>query len=183
MLAWAQPQRFLTLTNAPEDWQKLRQKLRHLTVKLRADGYPTQMAWTVERGSKTGMRHVHALQHGAYVPQRLLQDRWGAITHIEAIKGSRAAAGYAMKEAMRVSGYAVKGAVTDHLRHLELNGGRGCHYTRGYLHGRRLRDVEKMLNPSQEGLTWVLVANGTYDDEVRAAFARTNAGNHSSPSG
>lgn len=157
MLAWAKPERFATFTNAPEDWQALRQKQRTLTLKLRREGYSWESAWTVERGSKTGMKHVHALQHGSFVPQKLLQEAWGAIVHIEAIRGARGVANYALKEASRVAGYAVKGTTAQLAEHLALNGGRGCHYSRGYLHGKRLREVEGWLWPGQPELTWIVV--------------------------
>lgn len=156
MIAWAAPERFVTLTNAPDDWQRLRQRLRRLTMRVRREGYRTEWAWTVEHGSKTGMVHIHALQHGDYIPQRKLQDLWGAIVHIEKVKGSRGAANYAMKEATRVAGYAMKGTHADLLAHLDRNGGRGCHMSRAYLRGRRTREVERLLWPAEEGLTWIV---------------------------
>lgn len=102
------------------------------------------------------MRHIHALQHGDYVPQRVLQDAWGRIVHIRAIRGASQAANYAMKEARSVAGYAMKGSHSDLLAHLDRNGGRGCHLSRKYLHGKRTRDVERLLRPEQQGLTWML---------------------------
>lgn len=141
VLAWARPERFVTLSQAPLTWQPLRQKVRKLTMAVRAAGYRTEWAWTVERGSKTGMIHVHALQHGDYIPQKELQRLWGRIVHIKAIKGAQGAAGYAMKEASRVAGYAMKGTHEALLGHLDLNGGRGCHMSRRYLRGERTRDV------------------------------------------
>lgn len=158
----------MTLTQAPDDWQALRQRVRTLTMRLRRDGYRTEWAWTVEHGSKSGMVHVHALQHGSYVPQRALEALWGRRVDIRAIKGSQRVVNYAMKEAQRVAGYSLKGTHQDLLTHLERNGGRACHYSRGYLRGERLRDVEAKLWPGQEGLTWIVVSNGTYDHEVPA---------------
>lgn len=145
--------------------------MRKLTMNVRAAGYRTEWAWTVERGAKTGMVHVHALQHGDYIPQKDLQRLWGRIVHIKAIKGAQGAAGYAMKEASRVAGYAMKGTHESLLAHLQLNGGRGCHMSRRYLRGERTRDVERLLWPSQERLTWVLVDAHESDAEVRARFA------------
>lgn len=161
----------MTLTLAPAEWQALRQKLRKLTLTLRSAGYLVEWAWTVEAGAQTGMRHVHALQHGDFIPQRELQRMWGARVDIRAIKSEGGAAKYAMKEARRVAGYAMKGTHRQLLAHLALNGGRGCHMSRGYLHGRRTRDVEKLLWPSEQKLTWVLVDCHETDAEVRARFA------------
>lgn len=166
VLAWARPERFVTLTQAPEDWQRLRAKLRKLTMRVRQEGLTVEWAWTVERGTQTGMIHIHALQHGQFIPQAKLQDWWGAIVHIERIRQPKGATRYALKEANRVAGYTLKGSHQAMLAHLDLNGGRVCHYSRGYLHGKRVREVEKLLWPGQPDLTWVAVSNGSYDHEV-----------------
>lgn len=160
VMAWAKPERFVTLTNAPENWQQLRQKVRDLVRSLRADGYKFEMGWTVEAGSKSGMVHVHGLQHGSYVPQAHLQQRWGAIADIRAVRGRKGAARYAMKEALAVSGYTMKEAGGNFDEHLERNGGRGCHMTRGYLRGETADSVLEQLQRQRmdgELLTWALV--------------------------
>jgi hypothetical protein len=162
VIAWAEPQRFVTLTLAPTTWQACRGKVRHLVEEVRGDGFRWEMAWTVERGTVSeDLHHVHGLQHGDYVPQRQLERRWGARVDIRAIKGARKVAGYAMKEALMVAGYALKGErkLEDHL---DLNGGRGVHLTRGYLHGRRTDEVLEELRGQlrERELTWVLVRPG-----------------------
>jgi hypothetical protein len=162
ILAWAKPERFITLTQAPENWTALRKKAAVLKRDLQADGLRLELAWTVEKGKETGMRHVHALQHGDYIPQAQLQKRWGRIADIRAIRGVRGAADYAMKEAVSVSGYAMKGAA-DLDAHLDLNGGRGCHVSRGYLRGETQASVLDLLQRERsegEVLTWVLVLPG-----------------------
>ncbi len=162
ILTWAKPERFITLTQAPKDWPALRQKVRALKHDLQGDGLRLEVAWTVEKGKETGMRHVHALQHGDYIPQAQLQERWGRIADIRAIRGVREAADYAMKEAVSVSGYAMKGAA-DLDAHLDLNGGRGCHVSRGYLRGETQASVLDLLQRERsegEVLTWVLVLPG-----------------------
>jgi hypothetical protein len=179
VLAWAGPERFVTLTNAPADWQKLRQKVRKLCLRLRNDGYRVEWAWTVERGARTGMRHIHALQHGDYIPQRELQERWQAIVHIERVKGARGAAGYAMKEAARVTHYAVKGTKSNLREHLDLNGGRGYHMSRRYLRGCRTREVEQLLSPSDPNLHWITVPATTTIEEGRAMAAAACPGDFS----
>lgn len=157
MLAWASPERFVTLTQAPDEWQPLRQKVRKLALALRAEGYAVEWAWTVEAGAKTGMRHVHLLQHGDYIPQRTLARMWGRRVDVRKIGEASGAAGYAMKEASRVAGYAMKNGRTDLARHLALNGGRGCHLSRRYLRGYRVRDVEALISPALDVYSWVLV--------------------------
>lgn len=142
------PQRLVTFTQAPENWDTLRQKVAKLTHTLRhKHGLDWEIAWTVEL-TKQDVPHIHALQKGSYVPQALLQDAWGAIVDIRAIKSDRSAvAGYALKEAMKVAGYATKEANTAEgaLAHKALNGNRLVHLTRGYLGGHRSEEVRKLI--------------------------------------
>jgi len=105
------------------------------------------------------MRHVHGVQHGDYVPQRQLQELWGG-RRVDVRALSRPGAGiYAVKEALQVAGYVSKGAASHH-EHLDLNGGRAAHFSRGYLHGLSARDalrqVAREMNPGLDGLTWHL---------------------------
>lgn len=160
VIAWAKPTRFATFTNAPTEWQPLRQKVRRLTMNVRRAGYRVEWAWTVERGDNTGMIHVHALQHGEFIPQAELQAMWGAIVDIRRVRGRVGAANYAMKEAAMVAGYAMKNGVAALDEHLDLNGGRGMHMSRGYLRGLRTREVEKLLWPTDPALDWILVPMG-----------------------
>lgn len=171
MLAWAEPQRFVTLTQAPAEWQALRQRVRKLCLRARNDGYRVEWAWTVEKGSQTGMIHVHALQHGDYIPQRRLQDLWGRRVDIRAIKTATGAALYSLKEAQRVAGYATKGARSNLVEHLALNGGRGYHISRGYLRGKSTREVERIVRPVDPNLTWMTVPCTLSLEEGRAMAA------------
>ncbi len=154
--------RFVTGTLAPEDWQQRRQKVRDLRRCLRRRGFAWEMAWTTERGSATGMVHVHGLQHGDYVPGAVLNEVWGARTNIQAVK-TGGVAQYVTKDALRVAGYAVKGtsASPDGLHeHLSLNGGRAMHWSRGFLHGLDKREaaaaLRAELNASGAERTWHL---------------------------
>lgn len=104
------------------------------------------------------MIHVHALQHGSFIPQAELQELWGRIVHIEAIKTPRGAAKYAMKEAARVVGYTMKETARHLATHLDRNGGRAVHMSRGFLHGKRVREVESILWAGQQELTWIVEA-------------------------
>lgn len=161
------------MTQAPDDWQALRRKVRKLALRLREAGYRCEWAWTVEQGSKTGMRHIHALQHGDYIPQRELQDAWGRIVHIEAIRGAAGAATYAMKEASRVAGYGLKGTREHLAEHLSLNGGRAYHMSRRYLRGARTREVERIVDGVDQRLTWIVVPAATPRHEAEAIAAST----------
>lgn len=156
--------RFLTLTNAPCSWQPRRQKVRDLRRWARDElGAEWEIGWSTEVGSRTGMVHVHGIEHGAQkIPQAALQDRWGAIVDIRAVRTPGAGV-YTVKDALRVAGYTVKGATGDHdglMAHLDLNGGRAAHWSRGFLHGLVKRDALAQARAELadgEVLTWRLV--------------------------
>lgn len=168
IVAWARPERFVTLTQAPADWQRCRQKVRKLTLKLRAEGYRTEGAWTVEKGKQTGMIHVHMLQHGDYIPQRTLAQLWGRRVDIRRVSDAAGAARYTTKHAARrLASYTMKGAGADLAEHLDLNGGRGIHMSRQYLHGLRSAEVWRLLHPPS-ALTWVQVPADLTDEEAGA---------------
>lgn len=168
VMAWARPERFVTLTNAPPTWQPLRQKVRKLALRLRDDGHRVEWAWTVEQGSKTGMVHVHLLQHGDYVRQATLQNAWGAIVHIRRIDDANRAARYTTKHAARrVVSYTMKGTASELDQHLDLNGGRGVHMSRRYLRGETFRSAWAILHPPG-ALKWVQVPCMTSDTDAAA---------------
>lgn len=155
------PTRFVTLTLAPVEWQPCRQKLRDLRRLLARRGYGGwEVAWTRELTS-SGLPHVHALQKGPYVPQKELQAAWGAIVDIRAIRrrGAERTARYALKEAQRVAGYSLKEAEGDSLAgHLERNGGRLVHLSRGYLGGQTQEQVwADIVSQREADDAWVLV--------------------------
>lgn len=154
VVAYMKPQRFGTLTLAPQDWQAARWQVKRWLRSLHRAGYEYEIAFTCEL-TKSGLRHVHFLQRGAYVKQAELQDRWGAIVDIRAIHGARAAAGYALKEAMGVASYALKGT-SDLREYLRLNGGRFVHPTRGYLSGRTQASIVREIRGSEH--RWVPLA-------------------------
>lgn len=158
----------MTLTQAPSSWQPLRAKVRKLALTLRTAGYHLEWAWVVELGDKTGMIHVHALQHGDYIPQDELQDAWGRIVHISRIHDVDQAARYTTKHAAaRAVSYTMKQAAWRLDEHLDLNGGRGVHLSRGYLHGLRSDAVWRLLHPASE-LDWVVVPATTTDVDAVA---------------
>lgn len=149
------------LSQAPADWDKLRQKVRKLRFTLAAkDGLKCDLAWTVERNPKGTGFHIHALQKGDYIPQPLLQDRWGHVVHIQKIRTDpQKVASYATKEALRVAGYTVKGSTgspASIATHLRLNGGRIVHVGKGYLGEWTQEETWKALRgPLEPG--WMLV--------------------------
>lgn len=128
-------QRFLTLTQAPDEWQARRQRMRDYKRQLAAKGLACEWAWTTEKGGENGMVHIHAVQWGDYLPWRTLLDVWGHRVNIKEVKTEpQLVAGYISKGAGAVAGYLTKEAQADYLGWLDLNGGRPWHTSRGF-HG------------------------------------------------
>lgn len=135
--------RFITLTQAPEDWQQRRAQVRDLARRLRSIGIRTEWIWVTERGHKTGMVHVHAVQHGDYVPQRQLEELWGG-RRVD-IRAAAARHGeYISKSAARVASYVSKSGAEDLDAALDLNGGRLHHWSRGFW-GMPIRDYRRSI--------------------------------------
>jgi hypothetical protein len=148
-IAAAVPQRFIVVTFPQAEWglpfQAVRRKVKRYRQTIQDLYGSCEWAWTIERGA-AGNLHVNLLQKGPEkLPQRVLQERWGGIVHVQRIRSRGGASSYAMKEAMRVSGYAVKEATGRLDEHLELNGGRLAHWSRQYFDGRRIADVRSEL--------------------------------------
>lgn len=138
--------RFITLTNAPDDWQARRGQVRDLARRLRASGYRTEWIWVTEAGHRTGMIHVHLVQHGDYVPQAELQDLWGG-RRVD-IRTALARHGeYISKSAARVASYVSKGGAGDLDAALALNGGRLHHWSRGFW-GAPIREFRRSVTES-----------------------------------
>ncbi len=157
--------RLVTLTGLPADFQLARGQVRGFARRLRVDGYAWEWAWAIEANPRGTGWHAHGVQHGDYVNQAHLQDRWGGrIVDVRALKQPGAGV-YAVKEALRVAGYVTKGAAGEMLpEHLARNGGRAVHWSRGYLHGRTKREALAELRAELadgEVLTWALVPPGT----------------------
>jgi hypothetical protein len=125
--------RFLTLTLAPEDWQDVRKRMKDLVQFLRRDrGIRVNWLWVVEEGDLGGMKHIHAVQWGDFIPWRDLLGWWGARVQIEA---SSAAVGYLGKNVIRYLGKNLDGDREGIEDHMNLNGGRAAHWTRGFFAG------------------------------------------------
>lgn len=156
-LLLAMPERFVTLTLFPEDWQRGRAQVRDFVRRIRKDGYRWEMAWAVEVNPRGTGHHLHALQLGDYVPQAEVQQRWGAIAHIRAMKGNAGmAAQYVVKEAagtMREAGYILKAGPAR---------SRPVNITRGYFRGKTLgwarEEVTRLMYGTVKVPGWELVS-------------------------
>lgn len=138
--------RFLTLTNAPDDWQQRRCQVRDLARRLRSDGLETQWIWVTERGHKTGMVHVHAIQWGDYIPQAQLQELWGG-RRVDIRSAQPRHGEYISKSAGKVASYVSKGGRDDLEAALDLNGGRLHHWSRGFW-GMPIREYRRSIAES-----------------------------------
>lgn len=125
--------RYITLTLAPDDWDELRQRMKDLARFLRARDIRVKWLWVVEKGSLTGMKHVHAVQWGDFIPWQDLLGWWGARVEIKA--GQKAALGYLSKNVVRYLGKGLDGDGESIERHMNLNGGRAAHWSRGFYNG------------------------------------------------
>lgn len=145
--------RFITLSLAPEGWQPTRQAVWEWLQRLRRAGYRMHVLWVVEQGSETGMKHVHAVQWGDFIPKDVLTASWPfGSTHIE---GVTAATDYLAKGVMR---YVAKG-IDDHSTieaHMNLNGGRAAHWSTEFFAGMG-RNAYRAANPLP-GIYFVEVA-------------------------
>lgn len=179
LMTWSARQvkrrRLITLTKLPDDWQTARGQVRDYLRRLRQDGYAFEMCWCIEANPRGTGLHAHGLQVGDFVAQQVLQERWGGrIVDVRALKTPGAGV-YAVKEALRVAGYVAKGAGGGSealMGHLDRNGGRAAHMTRGFLHGRTKREALAELRRELSGgadLTWVTVPAGAAAPPVEVA--------------
>lgn len=165
--------RLVTLTSCPDDWQQLRGQIRDYRKRILLSGNKCEWIWTVERGAKTGMKHVHAIQHGSYLPQKTLQSMWG--DRIVDVRAVRDAGGYISKSAARVAGYIGKGVSggPDGLGiHLGLNGGRLHHWSRDFWGGMSIREAVAAARTQATQEEWITVFAGDDDDRTVLARAR-----------
>lgn len=154
------PQRYAVLTQLPLDWDKARQKIRDYRRYVQRRGYAWEHAWTVELNPAGTGLHVNVLQKGAYVPQKELQDVWGSIVHVQAVKkrkGPQNVAQYALKEAQKVAGYSLKDAASNLAQHLDVNGGRLVHLSRDYLGGMTQKQVWEEIRGPHVDAGWRMV--------------------------
>jgi hypothetical protein len=136
--------RFITLTRAPEGWQATRDAMRRWLERLRRDGYTMHVLWVVEKGSDTGMKHVHVIQWGDFIPKEVLSASWPhGTTQIEA---ARAAVDYLAKGVLRYVAKGIDGDPESVEDHMNLNGGRAAHWSREFFAGEG-RNAFRQSNP------------------------------------
>lgn len=126
--------RFVTLTRAPDGWQQTRQAMRVWRENLARHGVAGESLWVVERGSETGMKHVHVVQHGPRkIPMDVLDASWAyGSTQIES---ARAATNYLAKGVIRYVAKELDGDAESIESHMNLNGGRAAHWSMRFFAG------------------------------------------------
>ena len=136
--------RFITLTQAPGDWDDTRQAIKSWLLHLRREGLEMNALTVVETGKQTGMKHVHAVQWGDFVPIATLERSWPhGSTQIAA---ARAATDYLSKGVLRYVAKGIDGDSNEIEEHMNLNGGRAAHWTRGFFAGHS-REGFRQANP------------------------------------
>lgn len=141
--------RFLTFTRPPKD---LRQSVSRLVYNMRRRD-PVELAWTVERGSKTGMVHIHACARAEYIDYAHMRKAarragWGRVSHASA--GTGQAAAYAAKAAS----YSAKASRSNYTDWLSWSGGRPWRFTSGYTGGQPVRDWVPKHAPAADIGPW-----------------------------
>lgn len=167
--------RLITFTQCPDNWQQLRGQIRDVRARIRSSGRKCEWIWTVERGSKTGAKHVHAIQHGDFIPQAELQTLWGG--RIVDVRQVKASGEYISKSAARVAGYIGKGATADGAgglsRHIGLNGGRLHHWSREFWGGLSIREAVRASRSQDSDEDWIVAFRGCDDDETLLVRAKS----------
>lgn len=125
--------RFITLTLAPSGWDATRQAMYVWLLGLRRQGYAMHVLWVVEKGSENGMKHVHVVQWGSYIPKHVLSASWphGSTQ----IQGAREAVGYLSKGVIRYVAKGIDEGDEALEEHMNLNGGRAAHWSREFFDG------------------------------------------------
>lgn len=132
LAAASRPERFVTLTGLSGDWQQDRERVKNFCHALRKRGYRWLMFWAVEENPKGTGYHGHCVQHGDFVPWKVLLRLWDSRLQVERIHVDVEATKYVIKGAA-ASNYVTKGTTSDLDKHRSMNGGRSAHWSRGYM--------------------------------------------------
>jgi hypothetical protein len=134
----------VTLTQAPEGWQATRAAMRDWNRALREQGKRNETLWVVEQGEETGMKHVHAVQWGDFIPKHMLDESWPYGWN--EIEGARAATDYLAKGVVRYVAKGLDQGGEALEAHMNLNGGRAAHWSRSFFGGMG-RNAYRQANP------------------------------------
>jgi hypothetical protein len=164
---YSDPEHFITLTLAGDDWQTVRSRMKRLRHELVQELGEVEWVWTVEQNPRQTGHHVHAWQRGDFLPQAELSKmarRRGMGERVDIRRWRRGGERYGLKEA-----YAVKQA-SEAAHFLAMNGRRLTHQSRGYF-GAPVREAEREAVRRERGadsLTWTVTTLA----ELHAAHGR-----------
>lgn len=162
----AAPQRAILLTQVGDDWDTVRARVNRIRYDIAAAVGPFEWVWHVEPNPAGTGHHVHAWQHGNFVPQVTLASvarrrGCGGVVFVNRIRSTAGAATYGLKG----MGYGLKGVDQDAPDlYLSTNGKRLTHQSRGFF--RDGASGEKLAVRAAEraavktwggGAEWVLV--------------------------
>jgi hypothetical protein len=80
LIELAEPERFITLTGVGRTLAEVGRVATTLVQRLRRNGYQFEYCMTFER-HRNGYFHIHMLQKGDYIPQKVLSDCLRTATH------------------------------------------------------------------------------------------------------
>lgn len=134
-IAYSRPQRAILLTQVGDDFPTIRGRMFRLAGEIRQEiRRPFEWVWHVEPNPAGTGHHVHAWQHGGFVPQGALSDLadgvgMGSVAFINRVRSRSAASHYGLKGL----GYGLKQVEQGSADvYLTLNGRRLTHQSRGY---------------------------------------------------
>lgn len=164
-IAAAHPTTFGRLSLMPESWEETRSQVRDLRRRLSNRYGSVEWAWVRHRNPQLTGYHVHFVGRLPWIPQRELQGMTGGrIPWIQKAKQELGSADYLLgvRERHGASGYLLKRAARPEfwLDHLELNGGRGVHWSRGFFGEDKVEDVLHAVRASHRSGNWYVPGRG-----------------------
>jgi hypothetical protein len=161
-IAYAVPERSVLLTQVGDSWQTVRMRMGRLRHELEKELGHVEWVWHVEPNPRGTGHHVHAWQHGDFLPQRDLSRMarrrgMGEVVRISRVRSPLGLGGslsYGMKLAgldygmKTVSGLGEQAAI-----YLEANGKRLHHHSRGFWRhptGEQIKGVKNAVKAARE---------------------------------
>lgn len=168
-IAYARPEREVTLTLVGDSWIQIRDRMNNLRYRVRREVGDFEWVWHVERNPRETGQHVHGWQHGNYVPQKFLSETartlgMGSVVHVSKLRSVGAASRYGLKGLT----YGLKGVLAEQeaSEYLGINGARLTHQSRSFFRsgeGGKLpvREAERLAaaaaNEKGDQGPWVLM--------------------------
>lgn len=155
LAAGAEPQRFVTLSRVGPDLETVHRRLQTLSQALRRSGYGWEYL-SVPEVHQNGFWHLHLLQRGDFIPQRILSQRaesagMGYVVDIRRIRGGAEVPQYLCKYLTKQALSAEIGASKTRKRYRT---------SRGFWPGGRAAVEAKVFGPSRS--SWSIESIGNF---------------------